>query len=174
LVNRQGRVFFNDSAFVNKIDLGPGGVTYTGVDFPRIQPGNLCRNEDAADVVGIIYGVFAALIVACAAAWWCASAWGVFVKTGGKLSPRTARTLGAAAYLGGIAGFFVSWGDLVSDVQVVVKIWGVWSAWVILGLILAPFVLSSLHAGRVLLDGSVFSWSLSKVSMFTLKFPVDK
>jgi hypothetical protein len=165
LANQQGSVYFNDSAFVNKLDLGPGGVAYTGVDFSRVQQGNMCRNEKAAEVVGITYGVFAALILTSAAAWWCARAWGVLGKTSGKLSPHLTRAIAAGAYFWGIAGLLLTWGDLVSDVQVLVEVWGAWTGWVVLVLILAPFVLSGLFAGRVLLAG--VRWSIWEVRTLT-------
>ncbi|GAQ91220.1 LRR receptor-like serine/threonine-protein kinase FLS2 [Klebsormidium nitens] len=170
LNNSQGSVYFNDSAFVDHLDLGPGGVAYTGVGFARVQEGNLCRNEGASGVVGITYGVFAALILVSAAAWWAVRATGVLQNMGGKPTrPRLAAAFGVGAYLWGIISVFLAWADLVSDVLVVVEIWRVWSTWVVLTSILAPFVLSALCAGRVLLEDSN-RWSPFKARLKWIPF----
>jgi Leucine-rich repeat (LRR) protein len=140
LNNSRGPYFFNDSRFIDKIDLGKGGVAYTGVGFARVQEGNLCGNPEAKMVVAVTYGVFAGLILLSSLGWWVAARLG-FTGKGDSPGRKTVVTLGL--YIWSIICALLPWGTLASNVTVVADIWGAWSAWVVLASILAPYLVSA-------------------------------
>ncbi|GAQ78110.1 hypothetical protein KFL_000080140 [Klebsormidium nitens] len=140
LNNSRGPYFFNDSRFIDKIDLGKGGVAYTGVGFARVQEGNLCGNPEAKTVVAVTYGVFAGLILLSSLGWWVAARLG-FPGKGDSSGQKTVVTLGL--YTWSILCALLPWGTLASNVTVVADIWGAWSAWVVLASILAPYLVSA-------------------------------
>ncbi|GAQ78577.1 LRR receptor-like serine/threonine-protein kinase FLS2 [Klebsormidium nitens] len=156
LTNSQGTVSLLDPLFLDKIDLGPGGRAYTGVSFPRVQEGNLCRNPESRKVVVIMFSVFAgalllgALVVSIATAL-------RRTRAGGK--PRTESAIGATrmqaprlagAYIWGLIGPLLTWGALYTDIRVLLDVRGAWPQWVILGSILASYISGALLVTELL------------------------
>eukprot|EP00243_Klebsormidium_subtile_P002709 TRINITY_DN15503_c0_g1_i1.p1 TRINITY_DN15503_c0_g1~~TRINITY_DN15503_c0_g1_i1.p1 ORF type:complete len:665 (+),score=85.60 TRINITY_DN15503_c0_g1_i1:1267-3261(+) len=160
LTNNQGTVSLLDPLFLDKIDLGPAGRAYTGVSFPRVQEGNLCRNPESRKVVVIMFSTFAgalllgALVVSIATAL-------QGTRAGSK--PRTELPIRATrmqaprlagAYVWGLIGPLLTWGALYADIRVLVDVRGAWPQWVILGIILASYISGALLVTELLLTGT--------------------
>jgi Leucine-rich repeat (LRR) protein len=143
LRNNQGKYYLNDTSFIDKIRLGPGGMAYTGVGFARVQEGNLCGNPEARTVVGVTFGVFAGLLLLSSLGWCIAARRGW--EKGDSRNPVVIWGL----YAWGIVSGLLPWLDLVTDAVVVADIWGGWSAWVVLSAILAPHLVSAACIARV-------------------------
>jgi hypothetical protein len=148
---------FDDPDFVDKIDLGPGGVAYTGVGFTRVQRGNLCGNPNSKEVTAALFGGFlGALLVATfalrGAFWW--SSKRRAVRGAIEIKPRgRGIVLAVGLYAWGIVHCALPLVDLYTDVRVLVDVWGAWPMWPLLGCIVAPFAVagfSAAAAGTVL------------------------
>jgi hypothetical protein len=161
LSNNRGQYRFNNSNFIDDIDLGRGGSAYTGVSFARVQDGNLCGNPEASKVVGVTYGVFAVLVLLSSAGWW-VLVWSGRLPGSGKGRKRVV-VLGSYAVK--IGSGLLTWFDLATDIAVVAAIWGAWSAWFLLAFILAPYILSAACLARMWVETATAS-SLRQVRKF--------
>jgi hypothetical protein len=131
--------------FIDRIDLGPGGAAYTGVGFTRVQQGNLCGNPEAPEVVAVVYGVFAALLLGSTI---------ILVlnfrcRRGRKAGEKRSRfVFTLAAYAWGIISGMVPWVDLYTDITVLAQVWGAWPMWVILVSVVSPYVVAGYYSAR--------------------------
>jgi hypothetical protein len=155
---------FDDPDFVDKIDLGPGGVAYTGVGFTRVQRGNLCGNPNSKEVTAALFGGFlGALLVATVGvrgAFW----WRNKRRAAGRAKEAKrgrGRSLAVGLYVWGIVRCALPFVDLYTDVRVLAEVWGAWPMWPLLGCIVAPFVVAGFFvaaAGTVPTCGPSFRW----------------
>jgi Leucine-rich repeat (LRR) protein len=177
LVNQQGVYFLKQSNFVDQIDLGPGGLAYTGVSFSRVQLGNLCGNPEARTVVAVVWGTFAVLLVLAFAVLTLLSRRRSRAgeKQGGRgmgRLPWVRPLVDRGRYVWGVVSVVLPYADLYTDVVVLREVWGAWPSWVILASILAPFLLAELYAADAwAVRGGLFS--LPACNPFLRVWPPD-
>jgi Leucine-rich repeat (LRR) protein len=158
-----GPVFSNDSAFIDLVQLGLGGVHLTGLGFAP-QAGNLCGNEGAKTIVIILWATWLSIV--------CVVTIGTTLYTwhksrahGGaqgrlaaglshwwtQFSGSRAQAVGTflVACLGGIA-FPVSQG---ANIGLLARVWTVWPKWVMLSLLILPYVVSGWYVAADLVSG---------------------
>jgi hypothetical protein len=145
---------FDDPDFVDKIDLGPGGMAYTGVGFTRVQRGNLCGNPNSKGVTAALFGGFlGALLLATVAVrsafWWRNKRRAVGGAKEAKSGPRGG-AMAVGLYAWGIVHCGIPLVDLFTDVRVLADVWGAWPMWPLLVCIVAPFAVAGFFAGTVL------------------------
>jgi hypothetical protein len=75
LSNSFGNYFLNDPNFVDHINLGPNGTSYTGIERVKVPHGNLCGNPGARSVVGAMYGTFVGVSLVSTFILWGAARW---------------------------------------------------------------------------------------------------
>jgi hypothetical protein len=134
LVNRWGTYFLNDTAFLDRIDLGPDGVSVTGVGFSRVQESNLCGNPDASAVIAVTFGVFGVLFILTTLA---AHIWARRQPT-----PARSRGIDTLMFAGSVVGVGLTIYGLLTQILVLVDVWGLWPMWVVLASLVGPSLIT--------------------------------
>ncbi|GAQ84842.1 hypothetical protein KFL_002080190 [Klebsormidium nitens] len=116
-----------------------------------------CVTPGATRTVITVYSILGALAAALCFAYWAMTRFkkALTLIGGGLGKPHPLVTYGV--YLGGVVGGAVVWADLYTDLRILAEVWGGWPQWVILGSILAPYLVGALFiAESCVASGFVF------------------